>query len=381
MANKLKMPKGQKCVGWKHPGGNYKIIDYKVDEKGLGRIRIHCHVGKMGCEGRGSNDSKHWKRKTDFSNGQAASCGCIKKQLMSDTMREHGDSIEGSQHFSLYAAWKSIKTRVNPDYEQSANYAEKDVAVCSEWENDYPLFKAWALANGWKKGLTIERKDNDLGYSPENCTWATRKTQANNTTRNRRATYAGETKTIAEWSEDWRCRVEYNTLLARIVTYDWDFDRALTTPSRNQGSSKSPGEKARNIYHAMMDRCYNKESPSYANYGGRGIAVCEEWRADPGAYISWHLTNYIEGLDVHRINNQKGYSPENCQFVTRRENNNNRRNSVLLTHDSKTLSAAQWAREPCAGKDVTGQLIRLRKNRGWTDSQSVTIPKGHRRPR
>lgn len=375
------MPKGGKCVGWWHPEGNYTVIDYKVDKR-LGRIRIHCHVGGPGCDGAHGE----WKRKTDFSNAGnnsngAQSCGCLRRKIMSEKTLVHGDSLSDSPYEKLYGAWKNMKTRCKPDFVQHADYFDKGIRVCDEWGESYEAFKQWALDNRWSEGLTLERKNNCRGYNPDNCCWTSRHNQARNTTRSRRYTWQGEEKILADWALDCRCRVDYNTLLARLDRSGWEFERALTTPSRRQGSSNDTATRARNIYYSMMSRCYNREVDPrmFAGYGGRGIGVCEEWRMSPEAYVAWYLDHYIEGFDVDRINNDQGYSPQNCRFVSRSHNNNNRRNTTLLTLSGRALSATQWAELPEAGRGVTAADIRRRKKNGWSDQEAITIPKGKRR--
>lgn len=74
------------------------------------------------------------------------------------------------------------------------------------------------------------------------------------------------------------------------------------------------------IYSGMKNRCYNSKSPAYPRYGGRGITVCEEWLGDNGVqnFIEWSLShNYNDTLSIDRTDNDKGYSPDNCQWVTR----------------------------------------------------------------
>lgn len=87
--------------------------------------------------------------------------------------------------------------------------------VCDEW-NDFLKFRSWALDNGYREGLSIDRIDNSAGYSPQNCRWVTQKTQMNNTSVNVRITIREETKTVTEWSEDPRCRVSKNMLIKRV---------------------------------------------------------------------------------------------------------------------------------------------------------------------
>ena len=87
-------------------------------------------------------------------------------------------------------------------------------------------------------------------------------------------------------------------------------------------------------YAAMMQRCGHWECGDehhLRNYRDRGITVCEEWRNSPRAFGDWLLAHgWRKGLEIDRIDNDQGYSPENCRVVTRRENCNNRRNTLRL---------------------------------------------------
>jgi hypothetical protein len=84
------------------------------------------------------------------------------------------------------------------------------------------------------------------------------------------------------------------------------------------------------IWKAIRERCYYPKHKSYKDYGGRGIEVCTEWRAEASAFIEWAMANgYQKGLTIDRINTNGDYSPDNCRFVTHKENCNNRRNSKL----------------------------------------------------
>ena len=81
-----------------------------------------------------------------------------------------------------------------------------------------------------------------------------------------------------------------------------------------------------NVYFNMKRRCYDSKTWNYKNYGGRGIRVCNKWNNDVVKFIEWALINgYGKGLQIDRINNDGDYSPDNCRFVTPKENSNNRR--------------------------------------------------------
>jgi hypothetical protein len=80
-------------------------------------------------------------------------------------------------------------------------------------------------------------------------------------------------------------------------------------------------EKLYNIWVSMKQRCYNPNDRNFFRYGGRGITVCDEWREDYIAFKTWCLQNgYKQGLDLDRRDNDDGYSPANCRFVTHRQN-------------------------------------------------------------
>lgn len=95
----------------------------------------------------------------------------------------------------------------------------------------------------------------------------------------------------------------------------------------------------------MMGRCYNKKSPSFKWYGGKGIGVCEPWRRIV-AFSDWAIANgWYKGCNIDRIDPSKDYSPENCRIVSALENQQNRTNNVMLEHDGETKCVTEWERE------------------------------------
>lgn len=96
---------------------------------------------------------------------------------------------------------------------------------------------------------------------------------------------------------------------------------------------KRTNERLYSIWTNMKTRCYNEDSPSYRDYGARGIAVCEEWRNDFGAFCNWALSNgYDDKLTLDRKENDKGYSPDNCRWATKKEQCANRRNTLYFDY-------------------------------------------------
>lgn len=115
-------------------------------------------------------------------------------------------------------------------------------------------------------------------------------------------------------------------------------------------------KRLNSIYYDMKRRCYDSSNIDFKFYGARGITVCKEWldsemfdkRSSKGwlAFKEWALSNgYKEGLSIDRIDVNKGYSPENCRWITMKEQNNNRRNNHLITYKGKTQTMKQWSEE------------------------------------
>lgn len=123
----------------------------------------------------------------------------------------------------------------------------------------------------------------------------------------------------------------------------------------------------------MRQRCYNKNYVSYAHYGAKGISVCEEWKTDFIEFMNWSYSNgYKEGLSLDRIDNGKGYSPDNCRWVKWEDQSGNRTNNIKVTFNGKTQNLRKWCTE--LGKDYL--FIRQRIIRdGMTFEEAISIPK------
>lgn len=147
----------------------------------------------------------------------------------SSRMKTHGDSQKGPFVF-LYRRWTQILARCsNPHNTKFARYGGRGIKVCDAWKTNYPAFKEWALASGYRRGLDIDRRDNDGDYTPENCRWVTRKVNINNRCNTPQITAFGETKSRMEWVEDERCRVSVNGLIRRLESGRTP-EEAITTP-------------------------------------------------------------------------------------------------------------------------------------------------------
>lgn len=103
--------------------------------------------------------------------------------------------------------------------------------------------------------------------------------------------------------------------------------KTLSARKKTHGMSKHP---AFAVWRSMKQRCTEPTHPAWKNYGGRGITVCARWRHSFESFWEDMGPTWKEGLDLDRRDNDAGYSPENCRWVTRRENSNNRRKSVIV---------------------------------------------------
>lgn len=117
-------------------------------------------------------------------------------------------------------------------------------------------------------------------------------------------------------------------------------------------------QRLRTVLNMMRARCYNPKSSSYRLYGARGITVCDEWINSPETFVKWGIANgYRKGLSIDRIDNNKGYSPENCRWATPSEQNANRRSNVRITVDGVDDILSNWSRKTGIERNKLSRLF------------------------
>jgi hypothetical protein len=128
--------------------------------------------------------------------------------------------------------------------------------------------------------------------------------------------------------------------------------------------------RLRHILYGMKQRCNNPENHAFQNYGGRGIKICNEWVNDFDSFYNWAVDNgYNNKLSIDRIDNDKGYSPDNCRWADKGVQGNNRRTNHTLTVNNKTLTLTEWAKKT----GIKQPTIRQRIKNGWYAEEAVGI--------
>lgn len=191
-------------------------------KKSCGRTRIMCQcLCDCGKETEG-----------EFGNlrsGKMVSCGCLRNQKSSAraTARNRLNRPRNGMSTSPeYKVWRAMMDRcTNPEAQAYKNYGGRGITVCERWLS----FENFLDDMGRRPhGLSIERKDNNLGYSKDNCVWATSHAQAGNTRRSIRVTLNGRTQSLAAWVREIGV-VPYATVQSRIRRYGWAPLEALQT--------------------------------------------------------------------------------------------------------------------------------------------------------
>ena len=269
----------------------------------------------------------------------------------------HGMAGRGNFH-PIYKSWRAMKSRClyrgNIGY---SNYGGRGIGVCDRWLESFENFRDDMLPT-WKKGLSLDRIDSNGNYSLDNCRWATRSEQNNN----RRISLNYKGKSVSEWAKTKGLSRE---LIYQRLSRGWNWERALKTKKRKEQPPTRHPLYSR--WSGMKTRCNNPNSTVYKYYGAKGIRVCKRWD---------HFKNFLEdvgktykkGLSLNRIDNSGPYSPENCEWVSQKEQVSN--TSRNIKYQGKTM--ADWSRILSVSK---GTLL-WRAKQGWPMEKVISYKRG-----
>lgn len=196
-----------------------------------GRLVLTAHLGNRQylalCDcGAVKKVRKDWLTRDK---GRVVSCGCFR----TEARIKHGASA--GQLTDEYRIWLGMRDRCrNPRNKKFKAYGGRGINVCARWD-DFSLFLS-DMGPRPTKEHSVDRVDNDKGYEPGNCKWATRDEQANNTRMNRVLEVNGEVRTLADWAR--KTGLLHNTIVCRIRR-GWPPERAVTEPAK-PGKTRSP---------------------------------------------------------------------------------------------------------------------------------------------
>lgn len=264
-----------------------------------------------------------------------------------------------------WQTWSGMLKRCRPG--GHPDYGGRGIRVCPRWTSSFDDFLADMGPRPSKKH-SLDRIDVNGNYTPENCRWATREQQARNHRGTVHLTFQGETLTVPEWAERFgmkRC-VIYNRLKMGIPIEEvlnparrkspWKV--RLNHAHEDHGMHRTPEHQA---WKAMLGRCTNPRHPAWPDYGGRGIGICEDWRASFLAFLRCVGPRPSPLHSLDRVDNSKGYEPENVRWATRKEQARNNRRNRMLTFQGRTQTLADWSEE----RHISPETIRSRLRLGW----------------
>ena len=175
LAAELKSGHKKSCGCWRKKATAGQIWRRKdLTGKRFGRLLV------LSCIGKSKAGNLRWRcicdcgKCTDVDAGnlkKTTSCGCLAREKASQRLRKHGGFKD-----ALFKIWCLMKERCsNPHHKSFYRYGGRNITVCEEWKHDYVAFRDFAISHGWKRGLQINRIDNDKGYSPDNVNFVTGK--------------------------------------------------------------------------------------------------------------------------------------------------------------------------------------------------------------
>lgn len=165
--------------------------------------------------------------------GRTRSCGCISKENLRAIQPQSAKNrtVHGQADSPTYNVWLTMRRRCNdPKVPAYPNYGGRGITVCERWES---FVNFYADMGERPEGMTIERVDNNKGYSPDNCVWATPQQQNLNKRTTVYVLYQGEERKLAELARE--SPVSRETFYLRVFHLGWSLERALTEPSQRPG--------------------------------------------------------------------------------------------------------------------------------------------------
>lgn len=256
----------------------------------------------------------------------------------------------------------AISRCTKPGNRVYADYGGRGVHVCQQWTGDHGVQQFIAdVGLPATADLTLDRIDVNGNYEPGNCRWITQREQMRNTRKTHMLTVNGKTQAIAAWAE--QTGVDVQLIVARLKR-GWTPERAITTVP--------PRDRTRDTWRGMISRCTNPRNAHYANYGGRGITVCPQWR-DYAQFLR-DMGPRPTNMTLDRIDNNGNYEPANCRWATAAMQANNRSTTMVIEFRGIAHGRGEWARLLGLTMNTTGnELISSFKQLKTDNSRSASV--------
>jgi len=311
-------------------------------------------------------------------NGEVVSCGCYLREQQGRRSLVHGDA-RSSGMSRLYSIWtRMIYVCTRPKQKGYSIYGGRGITVCLAWQMEYAAFRRWALDHGYQDGLRIERFDRAGDFTPENCFFTD---EPPLTSRSRIMTLYGESKTLAEWARDPRCRVSEQSFSMRIAN-GWTLEDALFVAQRRTsaprlvtafGETRSLAEWGRDArcqvltasLQSRLDAGWDAETaistpsggtrPTMAAFGERKTMAA--WLRDPRCVVSEKrlYARLAQGWTAEKALSHPLIAPNQLYEAF---------------GERKTIAA--WGRDPrCAVGTLT---LRGRLSKGWGAEEAISTP-------
>jgi hypothetical protein len=142
----------------------------------------------------------------------------------------------------------------------------------------------------------------------------------------------------------------------------------LAQRNRERATHRMTHSRTWRAWASMRDRCTNESHPWFHRYGGRGISFCDTWSSFEVFLADMGVAP--DGLSLDRIDNDGPYNKENCRWTSQREQSNNRSSNVVVSHNNKDLTVAQWAQQT----GLERKTLEWRIRKGWSPERALTTP-------
>ena len=192
------------------------IREAQSNKRGLARWLCKCDCGNETIQ-----------NGADLRNNKVVSCGCYQREELKNRRLIHGE-YKSTEFKTWIGILSRCENKNNKDY---IHYGGRGIKICDKWRNSFQEFLN-DMGRKPFKNYSIERKDYNGDYCPENCCWANTLTQVRNSRRNLFIDYNGEIKCLSAWAEE--IGIKYGTLSTRIHQLNWPIEKALTTPVRKK---------------------------------------------------------------------------------------------------------------------------------------------------